>query len=345
MAQNDPSRRTLAATPQQRRRFREQGRMPHSILLAPAAALLALPLVALLLTSLASTAESVMTAGLTFNAPLEGLGSLTAWAAPLLVGPLLVALALFVWQGVVVTVPFKVQGLNPATQLRRIFSRQSLGQAGVMLLALAGLLLLAAVGVPAVLPGMGFNLTQGISAGPAVTLLPTLLGGAGAVGLVLLVVAGMTARARFERDLRMTPEEFREDLKANEGDPHVRRRWAQLRRSFYQTRLREAVRRADVVLVNPTHYAVALAYEPWKTDAPVLVAKGRAHRALRIRELAAELAVPVVESPPLARDLFHSVREDEAIPSRLYRAVAEVLAYLYRVHGYRPRRGPEEAMS
>jgi flagellar biosynthetic protein FlhB len=295
----------------------------------------------LVLSGLAGQAEHMVTSGLTFESPVSGLSSLSGWIAPLVVGPALVLVALFVWQGIVVVVPFRFQGLNPMATITRIFSRQSLAQGGMMLGAIAFLGVFCAVAIPAALPGATFNLTAGLVVGLAGELLPLLLAGAGAIGLGLMVVGGISARAKFESDLRMTPEEFREDIKANEGDPQIRRRWAQMRHTFYQTRLRDALSRADVVLANPTHYAVALAYEPWKSDAPVVVTKGRAHRALRIRELAGELGVPVVESPPLARDLFHSVREGEPVPGRLYRAVAEVLAYLYRVHGYRPRGGPK----
>jgi flagellar biosynthetic protein FlhB len=340
MAQNDPSRKSLPATPQQRRRFREQGRVPRSPIIAPAASLAALPLVALLLFGSAGAAERLVMAGLTLEPAIGSPVNLVPFLMPMVAAPALVLLALIVWQGFSVIWPLRLTALNPLTGLKNIFSRQTLTQLALMVAALVLLLALAIVGVPAVLPEATLNLTMGINLGVGGEILPTLLVTAGALGLLMVVVAGMSARARYERDLKMTPEEFKEDMKAGEGDPLVRRRWMQIRQSFYQTRMREAVARADVVVANPTHFAVALAYEPWQSDAPVVVLKGRGHRALRIRSLAEEIDVPVVEAPPLARDLYQSVREGDAIPGRLYRAVAEILAYLYRAHGYRPRREP-----
>jgi flagellar biosynthetic protein FlhB len=342
MAQNDPGRRTLPPTPQHRRRFREQGRVPRSVVIGPGAALMALPLVALLLWGAGSAAENLVAAGLSFTSAVASPAALSPLWIPVLVGPALVGISLLAWQGFSLVWPLRLQALNPIGGLSRLFSRQSLGQAALALAGLLALLGLAMLGIPQAFNGATLNLTLGLNLGVAGQALPALMAAAGGFGLVLVMVGGMTARARYERDLRMTPEEFREDLKAGEGDPLVRRRWMQIRRTFYQNRLRDAMRRADVVVANPTHYAVALAYEPWQYDAPVVVAKGRQLRALRIREMAEELQVPVVEAPPLARDLYHSVREGDMIPGRLYRAVAEILAYLYREHGYRPRRGPEE---
>lgn len=343
MAQNDPSRRTLPPTPQQRRRFRQQGRVPRSVVIAPGAALMALPLAALLVVQAAPGALALVADGLSLK-PISGPWVAESLAmAPILVGPLLVLIALVAFQGVVVVWPLRLQAINPAQNLARLVSRQALAQAGLALVGTVLVLGLAAVAIPWIVPTASFAVVAGVNAGAAGSVLPPLLAFGGGLGLVLAAGGGLVARARHERDLRMTPEEFREDLKAGEGDPLIRRRWMQIRRTFYQTRLRDAVRRADVVVANPTHYAVGLAYEPWRRDAPVVVVKGRQHRALRIRELAEDLGVPVVEAPALARDLYQSVREGDMIPVRLYRAVAEVLAYLYRAYGYRPRRGPEEA--
>lgn len=341
MATNDPSRRTLPPTPQQRRRFREQGRVARSLVVGPGASLAALPVAGVLLWQARASVLAVVQAGLSFRSPDPA--DLLALVRPLVVGPAAVLLALLIVQGVVWFWPIRLVGINPLAGLGRLFSRQALTQ-GLLLLLGTGLVgVVAAWTAGTVLPHVSFAPVLGPDVGPAGQAIPALMASAGGVGLLLATVGGAAARARYERDLRMTPEEFREDLKAGEGDPLVRRRWAELRRTFYATRLRAAMKRADVVVANPTHYAVALAYEPWRQDAPVVVAKGREERARRIRELAWEYQVPVVESPPLARDLYQSVREGDAIPGRLYRAVAEVLAYLHRVYGYRPRQAPESA--
>jgi flagellar biosynthetic protein FlhB len=341
MATDDRSRRTLPPTPQQRRRFREQGRVPRSPVVGPGASLAALPVVGALLWQARGSLLALVAAGLAFHSPDPT--DLLAVVRPLLVGPLAVLLALALVQGVVWFWPARLVALNPLTGFGRLFSRQALAQGLLLLLGTALVGVVAVWAATAVLPRVSLAPVLGPDLGPAGAAIPTLMAAAGAVGLLLLGAGGAAARVRYERDLRMTPEEFREDLKAGEGDPLVRRRWAELRRTFYTTRLRTAMKRADVVVANPTHYAVALAYEPWHQDAPIVVAKGREERARRIRELAWAYQVPVVESPPLARDLYHSVREGDVIPGRLYRAVAEVLAYLHRVYGYRPRQAPDAA--
>jgi flagellar biosynthetic protein FlhB len=130
--------------------------------------------------------------------------------------------------------------------------------------------------------------------------------------------------------LKMTRQEVKDELRQSEGDPLVRGRAATLRRSFL-TRVMEAVPSADVVLTNPTTYAVALKYDPATSSAPIVVAKGRGYVAERIRELAREHGVPVLENPPLTRTLFRAVAIGQEIGADLYEAVAEVLAFVYRM--------------
>lgn len=138
-------------------------------------------------------------------------------------------------------------------------------------------------------------------------------------------------RRRYFRDLRMTRQEVREELRQNEGSPEVKARIRRLRRELLRRRMMAEVPKATVVVVNPTHYAVALRYERRTMAAPKVVAKGRNYLAQRIREKALEHQVPVVENPPLARALYRQVEVGQEIPVELYRAVAEVLAYVYRL--------------
>ncbi len=152
-------------------------------------------------------------------------------------------------------------------------------------------------------------------------------------GLFLMVLAGLDylfQRFRFERSLRMTKREVKEDLKESEGDPLIKGRIRRLQRELLRRRMMAAVPRADVVVANPTEYAVALSYQMEKMAAPEVVAKGRGHLARRIRKIAAEHGVPIVVNPPLAQALYRSVEVGQQIPAALYRAVAEVLAYLYK---------------
>ncbi|RUM87104.1 MAG: flagellar biosynthesis protein FlhB [Thermodesulfatator sp.] len=138
-----------------------------------------------------------------------------------------------------------------------------------------------------------------------------------------------------ERKLRMTREELKEELKQTEGDPLVRARIRQLQREMARRRMMAEVPKADVVITNPQEIAVALRYEIQEMPAPQVVAKGRGLLAQKIKEMAREHGVPVVEDPPLARLLYAQVEVGDFIPEDLYRAVAEILAYVYRLKGKR----------
>ena len=133
------------------------------------------------------------------------------------------------------------------------------------------------------------------------------------------------------KKLRMTKQEVKEEYKQTEGDPLVKSRIRQIRNERARRRMMDNVPKADVVIVNPTHYAVALEYKMEKMDAPVVVAKGLDNIALRIREIAEEHDIPIVENPPLARALFASVELDHTIPEEHFKAVAEVIGYVMQL--------------
>jgi flagellar biosynthetic protein FlhB len=135
-------------------------------------------------------------------------------------------------------------------------------------------------------------------------------------------------RWRYERDIRMTRQELLEEQRSSEGDPRVRRALRQ--RMMSRGGGIHRVREATVVIANPTHIAVAILYQPGKTRAPVVIARGEDEWALRILDAAAQASVPIVRNPPLARDLYANVPLDAEIPTRLYRALAMVLAEVYR---------------
>jgi flagellar biosynthetic protein FlhB len=152
-----------------------------------------------------------------------------------------------------------------------------------------------------------------------------------AVGAFLLVVAGadwLWQRQRFMNRMRMTKEELKEDFKQSEGDPHIKARQRQLRTERARRRMMQAVPEATVVVMNPTHYAVALKYDTDVAQAPLCVAKGLDSLALKIREVAEEAGVPVLEDAPLARALYATVEVDEVIPPAHYEAVAKVIGFI-----------------
>lgn len=164
--------------------------------------------------------------------------------------------------------------------------------------------------------------------------------------LILRILAGVLAilfaimvfdiffqRMQHRKQLRMTKQEVKEEFKNQEGDPQIKNRLRQIRMERARTRMMQAVPDADVVVTNPTHYACALAYKPDEMEAPVLVAKGQDLVAKRIRDLAEEHEIPIVENPPLARALHASCDLDQQIPEEHYKAVAEVISYVWRLKG------------
>ena len=157
-----------------------------------------------------------------------------------------------------------------------------------------------------------------------------------AVLAVLAVVAAadyLLQHYRFIRRNRMSKQEVKEEFKQTDGDPAVKARIRKVRQERSRRRMMAAVPEATVIITNPTHYAVALKYESGKMAAPVCVAKGLDALALRIRKVAEENEVPIVENPPLARALYATVELDEAIPPEHYKAVAQVIGYVMRLTG------------
>jgi flagellar biosynthetic protein FlhB len=158
------------------------------------------------------------------------------------------------------------------------------------------------------------------------------------VGVSLIVLAAADYSYKFwqtNQDLKMTKDEVKEETKNTEGDPAIKARIRRRRQSMSKRKMLAEVPKADVVVVNPTHIAVALRYDRKTMKAPKIVAKGIRLNALQIREIAEEHQVPVVENQPLARLMFKYGRVGGEIPAQLYAAVAEILAWVYRVNAYR----------
>ena len=142
---------------------------------------------------------------------------------------------------------------------------------------------------------------------------------------------------RYIRDLMMSKQEIREEAKESDGNPQVKSRIRRLQRDLLRRRMMSEVPKATAVIVNPTHFAVAIRYRPEAMAAPLVVAKGKNYLALRIRQMAIQNQVPIVENPPLAQSLYKSVDVGQEIPPTLYRAVAEVLAYIFKLTNRRAR--------
>ncbi len=154
------------------------------------------------------------------------------------------------------------------------------------------------------------------------------------IALLLLALAIFDfyyQRWQYRKSLRMTKKELQDELKQTEGDPLVRSRIRQKQRQLSMRRMMQEVPKADVVITNPTHLAIALKYEAEKMAAPQVLAKGEGHIAAKIKEIATEHGIPLVENKPLARTLYQTVEIGEQIPPNLYQAVAEVLAFVYKL--------------
>lgn len=148
--------------------------------------------------------------------------------------------------------------------------------------------------------------------------------------LVVAVIDVVYQRMEHYKKMRMTKQEVKDEFKQSEGDPHVKAKLRQLRSEKSRQRMMQAVPKADVVITNPTHFSIALKYDPETMEAPQCVAKGINEVALRIRELAREHDIVIYENPPLARVLYDTVDLDETIPAEHYKAVAEIISFVFK---------------
>jgi flagellar biosynthetic protein FlhB len=272
-------------------------------------------------------------------AGLQGLLALAPLLALLLSAALLAPLLIGGWNFSSEPLALNWSRLDPLAGLQRMFSLRGVLE---LLKALARVAVVAVVAI--VLLRAQFRQFQLLGAEPVATAIAhalTLAGTAlialgGALGLIAAVDVPL-ALWQHRRALRMSREEIRQESKEVDGNPEVRSRIRRVQQELARRRMMQEVPRADVVVTNPTHYAVALRYAESRMRAPVVVAKGTDLVAQRIRELAAEHRVPLVEAPPLARALHASCDLGDEIPARLYAAVAQVLTYVYQLRTARQR--------
>lgn len=225
---------------------------------------------------------------------------------------------------------FDLNKLSPVSGFRRLFGLDALIQFAKSLLKLGAV---GAIGYLVLRPH--WTELQQLPAVDVVSLLPLSLGILKTLAVLvvsfLLAIAAVDwiiQRQRFLSRQRMTREELKEEFKQTDGDPHIKARQRAIRNQRARQRMMSAVPKATVVIMNPTHYAVALSYEEGDAAAPTCVAKGLDSLALRIREVAETSGVPVVEDPPLARALYAAVEIDEQIPVAHYEAVAKVIGFV-----------------
>lgn len=226
----------------------------------------------------------------------------------------------------------KLNRMDPSNGLKRLFSARSMVE---LLKSLVKLLII--IGVAAMVLGPRIPLVMVTMKQPLATAMVFLqdtlfvLYRNVMIAMLLLALADfLYQRHAHEKSLRMTKQEVKEEAKDSEGSPEIKGRQKSLMLAAAMRRIQIQVPKASVVITNPTHFAVALKYEEG-TAAPIVVAKGVDHLALKIREKAKASGVIIVENPPLARAIYRQVKLDKPIPPELYQAVAQVLAYVYRL--------------
>jgi flagellar biosynthesis protein FlhB len=227
----------------------------------------------------------------------------------------------------------KLDKISPLAGLKRMFSMRSLAEFVRGLLKIA---VVASVALFLILPEVahlnkliGMEMIQLLSETKA--LLAKLLIGVVSIVAAIATIDVIYQRLQHLREMRMSRQEIKEEYKETEGDPLIKGRLRQLRMERTRRRMMAQVPQSDVVVTNPTHYAVALKYDAATMAAPKLMAKGVDKVAQKIREIAKENGIPVVENPPLARGLYASVEIDQEVTPEFYKAVAEVISYIFKL--------------
>lgn len=233
--------------------------------------------------------------------------------------------------------PLKPKGskLNPIQGFKKIFSKTALVELVKSILKIAIIVIVAYTYLKKNATGIFLLYDQSLFGAIAgICKLVVDLGFRIAIAYLIIAFADYAyQRWKFADDLKMTKQEVKEEYKEQEGDPQIKGKVRQKMREASQRRMMQNLPKADVVITNPTHYAVALMYDAEKYDAPVVIAKGENYLAQRIKEVARQNDIEIVENKPLARMLYANVEVGEMVPPELYQAVAEVLAFVYHLKG------------
>ena len=351
MAEQQGQEKTEAPTEKKLRESREEGQVAFSREL-PSAALLAGILLTLIATSpLILDAFREMTTqifremskadelsiGSLYDLSGEIFSTLLPAFAPFAAIIVLVGILASVLQvGVQITLKAiapKFNKISPLTGLKRLFSTQSLAD---FLKSMAKLIIVGIVGYITYMDKI--TELNGLSVATPEDILEynftVVAEVSGKIVLALVAIAifdYLYQRWHHEKQLMMTKQEVKEETKQTEGDPQLKARIRQIQREMSNARMMQEVPKADALIVNPTHFSVAILYDRDVMEAPEVTAKGTDHMALRMRTVARENSVPILERPELARDLYANVEIGETIPERFYKAIAEILAFVYRL--------------
>lgn len=356
MAEKSTEERTVPASPRRKQQARERGQVVRSKELSSSAVLLAGAILALATGGkIYDFATHVMANGLAISSgeafhtqQMLGAGFALIRDGAIFVLPLFLIVLVAGSLGGIAIGGWNFSGqalvpdlsrINPAEGIKRIFSVHGLGE-----LAKAVLKLLLIGAAAFIIGWLKLNTLIGLeNQAPHSALIHAGILFARfflyiAAATVLILAFDIPFQIwQYNKQLRMTRQEAKDDMKETEGRPEVRQRIRRMQQERARQRMMSEVPKADVIVTNPTHYAVALRYQPDRRRAPVVVAKGAEELARRIRDLASENRVPILEAPALARSLYRHVPLDGEIPGALYQAVARVLAHVYQLRtGQRP---------
>lgn len=357
MAENESGERTEDPTPKRRQEARKKGTVAKSTDLTGAITLMAATLAApSIFGGIASTAIPAFSRQVSQApkdvTPFSMMGFAQGVAAPWLGGAIALLMVLLV-VGLIANVgqvgllftaePMspKLEKINPMAGAKRIFSRRA---------AMEGLKAIAKLGIFAWIAFSAISadwqkmtgLVWMDPASSAAVLGGVLHGLMTKIAFVWLVIASVDyffQRKEVEKQLKMTKQELKQEMKEQEGSPEVKSAQYQKRRQLLKGGLAKQLREADVLVTNPTHFAVAIKYERNSIHAPIVLAKGQDHLALKMREIAAGIDLPIVENKPLARALYKQCEPGDFIPRDLFGPVAEVLAFVYKTVKQRRKAG------
>ncbi|WP_317931697.1 flagellar biosynthesis protein FlhB [Halioxenophilus sp. WMMB6] len=359
MAENDSSQeRTEQPTPKRLEKAREEGQVPRSRELTTTALLLGATVTLYFLGSdLTQGFMQIFTQNLEFDRSrafdtshmimnlsasiFAGLWLLVPFFLVLLVLSIVGPIALGGWLFSSKSMMPKFERLNPMSGLKRMFSVKALVELGkalgkVAIILVAAILLLKSEQADII--GLSDESTrQALVHSVKMIAMSAIL-----LSATTVIIAALDIPFQMwdtNRQLKMSRQEIKDEMKDSEGKPEVKGRIRQLQRDLANSRMMAAVPEADVIITNPTHYSVALKYDPQTMSTPRVVAKGVDHIALKIREIAQAHQVEVVQAPALARAVYHTTDLDSEIPSGLYMAVAQVLAYIFQLRQYRRGKG------
>jgi len=351
----DPDK-TEKATPRRRQKAREEGQVPISAELLSGLGFIAVSVVFMyvgksLLDSLVNGTQMVFQiSDLDLNAfedliiyAYQSFSSTLIYLAFIIFAAALVSLAIGLLQTRFLfsskpLVP-DLNRLNPLTGLKRMFSLRSLFELAKAILKIA------------IIGFVGYSVINGNYDRIMLTVDSDIMDGSliiwdvltelmikCAIALIIVSIADyFYSRYEYEKNIRMTKQEVKEEFREIEGNPELKRRQRQIMMQYSMHRMMQEVPEASVVITNPTHFACALKYDPEKNFAPILVAKGVDRVALRIMEIARNSDVPIVRNPRLAREIYYNTEIGDVIPENLYKAVAEVLAYVFTLRENRER--------